>query len=380
MNPSQFFLDFKKNLTGQYEECPAYRLLCKNQCFNPYTDLNCDNDMKKVPFLATTLFKKSSMLFTKLLRVEPTQLDKWTVSSSTTGDPSIVGRVESDISQMKNFAERQNEIFHPNGGYDCVFYPHPRDMNSYASQLICGKPTESYIGNAMGVFNFSKNTDFLLQLVNNDFVLDINTFIDFLSRHNNQNDDLAIRGSTLLLYNTVEKLKNQIAPVKLGKNAIVHTGGGGWDGKKGNITSDKEIERFRFVEELSQFLGIPEENFIDSYSFTENSAPITGHYSREFKDYLFHVPEWVRILIRDIGTLEPLEYKGAKGFIQVLNAYGTNAYAGASVLVDDMAEIVSLESCPECGRKCMTLSIAGRVKGSEMKGCGATLSVRSEVA
>ncbi len=380
MDASQFFPDFKRNLVGQYEECPGYRLLCKNQVFDPHNDLNCEDDMKKVPFVATTLFKKSNMLFKELLRLKPDEMDKWTVSSSTTGDPSIVGRIESDISQIKKFAEFQSDVFHPGGGYDCVFYPHPLEMNEYASQLISGKPTESYIGNVMGIFKFSRNTDFLLKLVNNDFVLDIDTFIEFLTRHNNKNHDLAIRGSTLLLYNTVEKLKNEIPPVKLGRNAIVHTGGGGWDGRKGNITSEKEIERFIFVEEISRFLGIPEENFLDTYSFTENSAPITGHYSKEFRDYYFHVPEWARVIIRDIRTLEPLNHKGARGFIQVLNAYGTNAYAGASVLVDDIAEIISTECCPDCGQKCMTLSITGRVKGSEAKGCGATLSIRSEVA
>ncbi len=380
MYTSHFFSDFKKNLEGQYEDCPGYRLLSQNQSFNPYNDLLCEDDIKRVPFVATTLFKKSNMLFKDLLRVKPDEVDKWTISSSTSGDPSIVGRIESDINQLREFVELQNEIFRPNGGYDCVFYPHPHEMNSYASQLIFGKPTESYIGNVMSVFKFSKNTNFLLKLVDNNFVLDINTFIDFINRHNDQNDDLSIRGSTLLLYNTVEQIKNEISPVRLGKNAIVHTGGGGWDGKKGNISSEKEIERFRFVEEISQFLGIPEENFIDTYSFTENSTPITGHYSKEFKDYYFHVPEWIKVIIRDPKTLEPLEHKGAKGFIQVLNAYGTNAYAGASVLVDDMAEIISTDCCPECGQKCMTLSITGRVKGSEAKGCGATLSVRSDVA
>ena len=378
MNKSQFFKDFKENLEGQYEECHGYRLLCENQDFNPYKDLNCEEDIKKVPFIATTLFKKSNMLFSDLLRVKSDDLEKWTVSSSTTGDPSIVGRIADDMAQMRKFVELQNEVFHPNGGYDCVFYPEPEAMSKHGSQMIMGKPTESYIGNVMNIFSFSNNTTFLLKPGEDGFVFDINAFVDFITGHDNQNDDLALRGSTLLFYNAVEQLKDTMQPVNLGKNAIVHTGGGGWDGKKGNISADKEIDRFKFVEEVSQFLGIPQENFIDTYSFTENSVPITGHYSRELKDYLFHVPEWGRVILRDIKTLEPIEHEGGRGFIQFINAYGTNAYAGASVLVDDIGEIISLEKCPECGQKCMTLRIIGRVKGSEAKGCGATLNVRSE--
>ena len=66
---------------------------------------------------------------------------------------------------------------------------------------------------------------------------------------------------------------------------------------------------------------------------------------------------------------------GDIGFIQMLNAYGTTTFAGASIMVDDMAEIVSMEECPDCKEKGMTIKIIGRVKGSEAKGCGATLDV-----
>src|SRR5689334_8377526 len=136
MNKSQFFKDFKENLEGQYEECRGYRLLCENQDFNPFKDLNCEDDIKKVPFVATTLFKKSNLLFSDLLRVKTDDLEKWTISSSTTGDPSIVGRIADDIAQMRKFVELQNEVFHPNGGYDCVFYPEPDIMRTHGSEII----------------------------------------------------------------------------------------------------------------------------------------------------------------------------------------------------------------------------------------------------
>ena len=101
--------------------------------------------------------------------------------------------------------------------------------------------------------------------------------------------------------------------------------------------------------------------------------PLTGHYCENFHDYLFHVPKWGKVIIRDIKTFEPLHNAGDRGFIQILNAYGTSSFAGASVLVDDMGEIVSNEKCPGCGYDCMTIRIIGRVKGAEAKGCGATL-------
>lgn len=373
-----FFQDFKNNLINQYSECPAYKLLCDNQGFNPSTNLNSEKDMEKVPFITTTVFKKSADIFTKLLRVPLENIDKWTVSSSTSGDPSVVGRRMSDIMQIREFMKLDTKMLRPFSEHDCVFYPEPDVMKRYKSEVICGKPTESFIGNILDIYNFKDNTVFLVEEDGEDLTIDINAFKNFLLTHDNLEHHLSIRGSTILLFNAVNLLKEKMPPVNLGKNVLIHTGGGGWDGKKGTLSAGTTLKRQVFVETIASFLGIPEGNFIDSYSFTENCFPITGHYSREYKDYLFHVPAMGQVIIRDIKTLKPLYNVGDKGFIQMLNAYGTSAFAGASILVDDIGEIVSFDECPECGESCMTLKIIGRVKGAEAKGCGATLNVRSD--
>jgi hypothetical protein len=375
MIAGSFFTDFAENITGQYDECRGYKLLCESQKFNPYNDLKEESDIEKVPFVATTLFKKSNKLYSQLLRVNPDTLEKWTVSSSTSGDPSIVGRNASDIAEIREIVKLDRNVFKPKYGFDCVFFPEPKVMRFHGSEKLLGKPTESYIGNLLNIFDFSDETIFLLKEDGDGFRIDVEGFIKFIKTHDGKNDNLSIRGSTLLLFNTVQGLKGKISPVSLGSKAFIHTGGGGWDGHKGSISAGKKIERRQFVEEVSDFLGISRKNFIDTYSFTENSTPLTGHYCEDFHDYLFHVPKWGKVIIRDTKTFEPLHKSGDRGFIEVLNAHGTSAFAGASVLVDDMAEIVSTEKCPGCGAGCMTIRIIGRVKGAEAKGCGATLKV-----
>lgn len=378
MENFNFFEDLKTNIIQQYDQCPAYKLICDNQSFSPQRDLTDDKDIGSVPFIATTLFKKSSNLFTSLLRTSPTDLEKWTISSSTSGDPSIIGRTEEDVLNLKKFVCLNMEEFGVESDYECVFFPEPTVMRMHKSKQILGKPTESYIGNILQSVPYTKNSTFLLKPSEEDFALDIEAFANFLTKHNNKNHRVSLGGSSLLLYNAFQYLKDKMEPVVLGDKANVNTGGGGWDGKKGTINIGTKIERWRFVEELSKFLGIPEENFFDTYSFTENSFPISGHYSKKYKDYLFHIPKWGGAIIRDIKTLEPLYNVGDRGFLQVLNAYGTSAFAGASILVDDIAEIVSLTHCPECNKEDMTIRIIGRVKGSEAKGCGATLSIKEE--
>jgi hypothetical protein len=383
MENCNFFKDFKTNIIRQYEDCDAYKLLCSSQNYDPIKELEVEDDMEKVPFITTTLFKKSANMYTNLLTTKPENLEKWTVSSSTSGDPSIVGRTKEDILQIKKFVKLQQKILDPSSKYTCVFFPEPEVMRKHKSIKILDKPTESYIGNFLNVFSdlfsYNGNISFLLQPYEGEFSISMDKFVEFLNEHNKKNNHISLRGSTLLLYNAIESLKGKMEPFELGDKCIVHTGGGGWDGKKGTINLGIKLERSDFVEEVSSFLGIPEENFVDTYSFTENSFPINGHYSKKHKNYLFHVPSWGRVIIRDIKTLEPLHKEGERGLIQMLNAYGTSSYAGASIMVDDMAEIVSEERCPECGEEVMTIKIIGRVKGSEAKGCGATLNVKEEV-
>lgn len=368
----KFLIDLKENLVSQYFQCPAYKLLCDSQGFDPRVNLNSERDIERIPFITTTVFKKSAEMFTELLRVPLDAIDKWTVSSSTSGDPSIVGRNMSDIKQLKEFMDKNISKS------ECVFFPEPEVMKKHKSQLIHGKFTESYIGNYLDMFDFSDNAIFLIEADGDDLKINIDAFKTFLKAHNNLEHHVSVMGSTLLLFNAIKDIKNEMEPLNLGKNAIVHTAGGGWDGKKGTVSSGAAIKRGDFVDELSRFLGVPQENFIDSYSFTENSFPMSGHYSKQHKDYLFHVPKWGKVVIRDIKTLEVLDKPGDKGFIQMLNAYGTSAFAGASILVDDIGEIVANDKCPVCGEENMTIKIIGRVKGAEAKGCGATLSVRRE--
>lgn len=373
-----FFQDFKENLLEQYSECEAYKKICDQCYFDPQKDLKSEEDIKKVPFVTTTLFKKSSNLFPSLLRVKPKEIEKWTTSSSTSGDPSVVGRTNEDIKAIRKTVDSEIGMIKEDKDYECVFYPDPETMRKYNSQIILGKPTESYIGNFLQMFGWKSNSEFMLKLEGNNFNVDIDAFKKFIIEHDSKEDLLGIRGSTLLLYNAIEYLKDKMPPVNLGSRTIVHTGGGGWDGKKGTVNIGSVIERWRFVDMVSNFLGIPKENFIDTYSFTENSLPINGHYSLKYKDYLFHVPDRGKVVLRDVKTFEALDKPGDRGFIQILNAYGVKSFAGASILVDDMGEIISTDKCPDCGKECMTIKIIGRVKGAEAKGCGATLNVKED--
>jgi len=367
-----FFDDFKTNLQGQYDECLAYKKLCQNEGFNPYRDLNCEDDLYNIPFVLSTSFKKSYGFFTKLLRVDVKDIYKWTISSSTSGDPSIVGRSKEDIDTLRRFVLEDEMRHKMDRDFECTFFPKADDMKAYNRGIFLDKVCESYLGNIVDIYTYRDDTIYLLKPNNGKFEVDVQSFINYIKEHNGKNHRTALGGSTPLFFATVLKLRQIIAPVELGDKSFVHTGGGGWDGRKGNINIGTSIERWRFVEEVSNFLGIPQENFTDTYSFTENSFTITGHYSKTYRDYLFHIPEYARVIVRDIKTLKPAK-EGERGYIQVLNAYGTKSFAGASVLVDDIGEVVSYNKCPECGYEGMVIKIIGRVKGTEAKGCGATL-------
>ena len=176
-----FYSKLAKNITDQYDDCAGYRLLCQEQNFDPHVDLKTKFDLDKVPFVVTTLFKKSNKLYSQLLRVNTDRLSKWTVSSSTTGDPSVVGRTEGDLAELRKFIELSSGTFKPQYGYDCVFFPEPYTMRMYHSENLLGKPTESYIGNILNSFRFSEHTNFLLKKKDDGFYVDTDEFIRFCS-------------------------------------------------------------------------------------------------------------------------------------------------------------------------------------------------------
>lgn len=97
LSKDRFFSDLKSTVLAQFQECPPYRALCHRQGFDPDRDLRGVGDEVKIPWIVSTSFKRSHQIFPRLLRRSPQAIQTWTVSSGTSGDPSLVGRTQTEV-------------------------------------------------------------------------------------------------------------------------------------------------------------------------------------------------------------------------------------------------------------------------------------------
>ena len=96
----EYFKDLQREVAATARECEMYGDLCKGHGYDfdePITHKN----LHTVPFIPTQFFKISLEQYYALLRVPQEQIASYHVSSSTSQDPSVVGRTASDIAQTK---------------------------------------------------------------------------------------------------------------------------------------------------------------------------------------------------------------------------------------------------------------------------------------
>ena len=107
-------------------------------------------------------------------------------------------------------------------------------------------------------------------------------------------------------------------------------------------------------------------------SFTESPVLYGGHWSNKYQDYLHHCPDYARIIIRDLETLEPVN-EGERGVLEAITPFGVNGSINMAVVVDDIVELVSKKKCPDCGYEGATFRVIGRTKEAPGQSCSSII-------
>lgn len=164
-------------------------------------------------------------------------------------------------------------------------------------------------------------------------------------------------GFTYVLYSTV------VAPcLERGQHFLLPQGShilhiGGW--KK---LESQKVSRKRFLEDVQAVFGVPVENIVDVYGFTE-------HMGLNYPDCQCgckHTSNLSRVLVRDAATHAVLP-PGQAGLLEFISPL-PHSYPGAAVLTDDIGVIES-GLCP-FGRGGTRFRVLGRAKKAEARGCG----------
>lgn len=191
--------------------------------------------------------------------------------------------------------------------------------------------------------------------LDDDMNLDEAVVSDFLEKYGDR--DFIVFGFTFMVwkhfYDIIEErnLKYDFS------NGVLITGGG-W--KK---LQEKAVSREQFKLRGEKICGM--KHYVDHYGMAEQSGSIYA----ECEYGHLHASVYSDIIIRNYKDFSPCDI-GEPGIIQVLSVL-PHSYPGHSILTEDEGVILGEDDCP-CGRKGKYVSILGRIKSAELRGCSDT--------
>lgn len=379
-----FFEDLKQQVKGTAADCEFYNNLCQNQQYDLDMTIS-ENNMEEIPYINWQHFKQSNRIFHKLLRVPLDKLAYWTLSSSSGGDPSLVGRGPEDVEVFReNYKKSFDDYANMNALKELIlFAPSMVFLNRMPFKSM-GKRGFLFYRDITTIWDGFK-TDFLLKfkiwkvfrylLTHFKFKayieIDGKMFKKCLQRVEKKQTPALIANSVPLIYaNCMDLLKSRDTTYSMSPDFRVQTGGGGWSGTKGTVVLGHEIDKAEFFEKIGQLFNIPITNFADMYGATEVPFCCGGHWSQKYQDIILHLDTNKALIIpRNIETGEPIKHTREEGIMEAITPYGVNTYAGVAVLLDDIIEVLDFNHCDECGRDGMVFRILRKFTPESGKGC-----------
>tara|TARA_B100002003_G_C14154991_1_gene555910 strand:- start:3705 stop:4823 length:1119 start_codon:yes stop_codon:yes gene_type:complete len=321
--------------------------LFSNYCLNQGFKLDkMPETLADYPYLAVNVFKKK-----RLISVPEDEIKTVLNSSATTGTPSTV--VLDFITSKRQIFASAKVMAHYLGNHRRPFLILDDDpIKSHSSKISArGAATTGFL-------MLSSRSDYFVTSESHQLNLDIDKLEKAINNYEDSNQEICVFGFTFILYHcAVKALKEKGVSFKLPANSkIVHIGG--W--KK---LEAQKVTKEQFVRDVSDVLGVSEDNIFDFYGFTEQMGLLYVSLGFGLKT----VPLYSEIIIRDYQSLEPVK-DGNEGLIQILTPL-PHSYPGISVLTEDVGRITGRGKDSQ-GRIGTQFEVLGRAKKAEARGCG----------
>ncbi|MFX1430857.1 MAG: hypothetical protein ACFFCY_11910 [Promethearchaeota archaeon] len=383
--------DLSNTIKKTAEDCSIYNKLCKESEYD-FDETLKDSNLDEIPYIPWSFFKLSNNRFKDLLRGRTFEnLKYWMESSSTCGDPSIVGRLDDDIKVLKaNYEEVFNSFSNKDKVNNLIlFAPGMRIINKIRHNFY-GKDAYLLYKSIVDIWE-GKNINYLLQFFlgrtigkmlttfKARAVIGINGKLlkSELTRVEQKKIPTIMANSPLWMHKVLNDYYiKEKKTFDLADHFYIITGGGGWDGTKGRIKLGYSVKKPEFIEQMCDMFSITTDKFCDNFAATESPMACGGHWSNRYDDFILHVNKnQGRIVLRDIKTSEPIKKTGEPGLLELLTPYGVESYAGLAVLLDDIVQVENWERCPECNREGPIFRVLGRLTPSIGKGCSSLFSL-----
>lgn len=313
-----------------FKNCKEYKEIISNN----YPNIRKIDQLKDMPMIPVKLFK-----LINLKSIKEKDVYKIIYSSGTSSDGL------SKIFLDKNNAKVQIQVLNN-------LFSEMITKNRYP-MLIVDKNDKKNSNNfnaqkaAIAGFSiFGKKKFFLLDDNNKINYNELRNFKEYVG-----NDKYFVFGFTNKIY---EYLIKKLDSKYLNKNAIIIHGGGWKKLEKFKISNEKFkkiiYEKFR-ISKIHNYYGMIEQ---------------TGSIFFECKKGFFHTSIFSEIFIRD-QYFNNLKFN-KRGLIQLISVI-PESYPGHNILTEDVGEIFGEDTC-KCGLKGKYFKVYGRLKKSEIRGCG----------
>jgi len=308
------------------------------------------DDLKALPFIHANFFKMHESV-----SVDKKNISEHLTSSGTSGQKSQMFFDEWSILS----ARRMVEFI-----YDEIGFNTPEQEANYL--LLAYEPLKNFkVGTTnTNIFltSFAKPKEVFFALRQTDGTHEFDRFgtVRKLQEYAEQNLPVRIHGFPSFMYFTLMQMKEMDIKVQLHPDSLVMFGGG-WKGY-----ANKEISKEELFSLINEYLGISLTRIRDAYGSVEHSIPYI-----ECKNHKLHVPIWSRLFVRDIKTLEVLDY-GQSGFMNFVTPYITSVPA-ISVMMGDLGVMHRASEC-DCGAQTPFFEVLGRAGASQNKSCAVSAS------
>lgn len=347
-----FMSKLQKNWSFQYENCEEYRELMGHFQVTDETIRNL-KDYREIPWIPTLYLKHHTFL-----SVPEKKLMTKATSSGTSGNKSVIGydfqTMWSALGMVLSIGRKHHLWSLKPCHYVVLGYEH--------RGFLWGSPKieEKAVAKTAYGFTFfapALSRTYALKYKDGDYVLNLEDIRNKLLKYSKGKTPVRIMGFPFHAYWMLNQMKEEGIKCPLPKGSMIAFGGG-W--KQYYTEQPDKQAMYRLIEEI---LDIPEENCREFFGAVEH--PILYC---DCPKHHFHVPNYARVVIRDVDTMEPVE-NGTTGLVNLITPLIHSAPL-LSVMTDDLGILHDAKECG-CGIDTPYLEILGRVGMEDITTCAA---------
>ncbi|MBQ1848446.1 MAG: acyl-protein synthetase [Clostridia bacterium] len=320
-----------------------YKITADQSGFTPDM-LKSEEDLCKLPFIPTAVFKRNRLFTQK----------RFTVKVTTSGTSGGAGEIAFDIPglfralkmSLHTFAYKR--LFSPRLTNYIVFgYKPDRKNRTGVSKTAFGAT----------LFAPALHRTYALTRVDGKYTADLQKICDKIVEYSKKKHPVRFMGFPSYTYFAIKLLEDRKISVKLPEGSKIMLAGGWKQYYK------EQVDKEEFYSAARRVLGVDDKDIIEFFGAVEHPVIYC-----DCENHHFHVPSYSRVIIRDVNTLEPLPY-GRVGLVELITPM-IKATPITAVMTDDLGILHPGGECG-CGLDQPYLEIVGRVGLKDVKTCAA---------